>query len=236
MSLINDALRRARDAQAQAPETPATELQFRPVEPPPTARHGLGLALPLGLGGVALLALLLMWWVVQNRSATERFAAVGTSPSPLRGERAGERAGERGPSASAPVQVSNAQDSGLGSEGPRGLLSPALSSEGGEGEESSVRASQQSHEQQAVQATPEAVSPVAQVSPETNAPVVAEPPKPPALKLHAILFDSTRPSIMVNSKTLFVGDRVGELRVAAISRDRALLEGAGQTNVLILGE
>jgi hypothetical protein len=41
---------------------------------------------------------------------------------------------------------------------------------------------------------------------------------------------------MIGGKTLFVGDRLGELRVVAITQDSATLAGAGQTNVLRLPE
>jgi hypothetical protein len=74
---------------------------------------------------------------------------------------------------------------------------------------------------------------MAQQPPATNAPVAVEPAKP-ALKLQAILFNPTRPSVMISGKTLFVGDRVGEYQVSEIHRDSAKLTGSEPTNVLIL--
>jgi hypothetical protein len=62
-----------------------------------------------------------------------------------------------------------------------------------------------------------------------------EPPKPAPLRLQGIVF-STRPSAVINGKTLFVGDRVREFRVVAITRDAAVLVGGGRTNTLSLSE
>lgn len=75
MSLINDALRRAKQAQLDTPPAdPAPVAQFRPVEPSvQPARHGLGLMLPISLTLVALLALLLLWELSKR----------GSSPSPV---------------------------------------------------------------------------------------------------------------------------------------------------------
>jgi hypothetical protein len=41
---------------------------------------------------------------------------------------------------------------------------------------------------------------------------------------------------MIGGKTLFVGDKLGDLRVVAIDKESATLVGAGQTNVLSLPE
>jgi hypothetical protein len=39
---------------------------------------------------------------------------------------------------------------------------------------------------------------------------------------------------MIGGRTLFVGDKLGDLRVLAIDRESATLGGAGHTNVLTL--
>jgi len=41
---------------------------------------------------------------------------------------------------------------------------------------------------------------------------------------------------MINGKTLFVGDKLGEWHVRAIDQESVTLVGAGQTNVLSLSE
>jgi len=72
----------------------------------------------------------------------------------------------------------------------------------------------------------------------TNAPVIAPPPSPqPApLRLQAIIFNPKRPSVMISGKTLFVGDKLGDMRVVAIEKDSAILAGGGQTNVLSVAQ
>jgi hypothetical protein len=75
MSLINDALKRAKEAQQQAPPSPSSQMHFRPVEPAQHARHGLGLMLPAALAVVALLALFLVWQRAQERQLTGPQAA-----------------------------------------------------------------------------------------------------------------------------------------------------------------
>ena len=62
------------------------------------------------------------------------------------------------------------------------------------------------------------------------------PPKPAPLRLQAIIFNPKRPLAMISGKTLFIGDKLGDLRVVAISKESAILAGAGQTNVLTLSE
>jgi hypothetical protein len=41
---------------------------------------------------------------------------------------------------------------------------------------------------------------------------------------------------MINGKVLFVGEKIGEFRVTAITEESATLVGTGQTNVLSLAQ
>src|SRR6266699_1607104 len=66
MSLINDALKRARQAQQQAPPPLSPGLQFRPVEPAQQPKRGPGLILPAALAAGALLVFFLVWHWLQN--------------------------------------------------------------------------------------------------------------------------------------------------------------------------
>jgi hypothetical protein len=53
--------------------------------------------------------------------------------------------------------------------------------------------------------------------------------------LQSIFYFSQNPSAVINSKTVFVGSRVGEARVLAISKESAtIVLLSGQTNVLEL--
>jgi hypothetical protein len=77
-----------------------------------------------------------------------------------------------------------------------------------------------------------------QQSDGSSSAAIASPPpsKPPPLRLQAIVFDRRRPSVLINGKTLFVGEKLGDARVVAIDQESATLVGAGKTNVLTLGE
>ena len=72
----------------------------------------------------------------------------------------------------------------------------------------------------------------------TNAPsgsnaVPAVPPLPEP-KLQGILFIPTQPSAIVDGKTVFVGSRVGEFRVTAISKNDVTLKNGTETKILRL--
>lgn len=62
MSLINDALRRAKDAQPKAPP-PAPGPQFRPIEPAQTAKQGIGIVLPVGIILIVLIGVAVVWLI-----------------------------------------------------------------------------------------------------------------------------------------------------------------------------
>ncbi|MFO1513532.1 MAG: hypothetical protein U1F83_11550 [Verrucomicrobiota bacterium] len=93
MSLINDALKRAKKAQQENPP-PTPPLQFRPVEPGQEGRPRsplilvaavLGLTMIVGMGG------LLIWVVAQQHDASlqveaKAIAPVDPPPAPLRVE------------------------------------------------------------------------------------------------------------------------------------------------------
>jgi hypothetical protein len=63
---------------------------------------------------------------------------------------------------------------------------------------------------------------------------IPPPPPPPEPKLQGILFDPTRPCAIVDGATVFVGDRVGEFLVTAISKDKVTLKSGTETKVLSL--
>ena len=64
--------------------------------------------------------------------------------------------------------------------------------------------------------------------------VAVTPPTPPEPKLQGILFAATRPCAIVSGQTVFVGDRINEFHVVAISRDRVTLRSKTETRVLSL--
>jgi len=69
----------------------------------------------------------------------------------------------------------------------------------------------------------------------TNAPI----PKPvtfPALKLQGIVYKQDRSSALLNGRTYFVGNYVGEAKLVAISATNVVLEMQGQQRELVLDE
>jgi hypothetical protein len=74
MSLINEALKRAKEAQNTA--APAPSLEFRPVDPAAANHRNQRLMLLVTMGVVVLLAILLIWQMSQtSRSSRQASAA-----------------------------------------------------------------------------------------------------------------------------------------------------------------
>ncbi len=119
-------------------------------------------------------------------------------------------------------------------------------------------AAREIHDRREGPSKPEEVSPVPPLTvpaPAETVPVKANPPvaasvpppaateepilQPPAspfanLKLQGIFYRPNKPAVVINSKTLYPGDKVGNVKVVAITRESVLLESNGQTNVLTL--
>jgi hypothetical protein len=229
MSLINDALKRAKQANHETPAAPPPVPHFRPVEPgPPAVRYGVGMLLPISLGAVALLALMLLW-VLSNRDGSvtrtepnaQREVAARTLPSPDAARSATE-------AATAPSSIAGQTPNHSANAKSVGGATPAPTV-----------------------AAPDSTSPTPSVAPDalsTNlAPSASEsadtnnvlttalvPPTPAPLKLQGIVYNPKRPSALINGRVVFVGDRIQDLRILAIHSDAVLLAGAGRTNVLSL--
>ncbi len=78
---------------------------------------------------------------------------------------------------------------------------------------------------------------LAAVNSATSVPATAvEPAKPsfPPVRLQGIFYRPKNPSVMINSKTLLVGEKVAKVKVLAITRDSVTLEWNGETKVLTL--
>jgi len=75
--------------------------------------------------------------------------------------------------------------------------------------------------------------PVVTPVPTNSQPEVVEPPKP-EFKLQGIFFNPTRPSAVVNDRTIYTGDRISGWHVKAITLNAVTLATATETNVLSL--
>src|SRR6516162_9765661 len=82
MSLINDALKRAQEAQSQIPPAPQQGPQLRPAEPTSYAWHGVGLMLPTALALVTMLVLFLFWEMSRQRGGQPQEVHATATPSP----------------------------------------------------------------------------------------------------------------------------------------------------------
>ena len=84
--------------------------------------------------------------------------------------------------------------------------------------------------------TPVALPPVAtETTPKLPVSAIEVPPPQPAwpkLKLQGIIFVPRKPSVVINNKALFIGERVAGAQVVAITPENVTLVFAGQTNVL----
>jgi hypothetical protein len=214
MSLINEALKRAREAQQTPQPTSSALPQVRPVEPNQT-NPGMGLMPPLSLAVASMLALVVVWqWIHARRPHT--------APPPAKPIASLSKTASARPPASAPQPARAAvpvppTGKPIPVPAPRPVANkPAPSA----------------------QVTPRPVAPTTAkvVKPvPTPGPQVLEPePKPIALNLQAIVYNPKRPSAMINGRTLFLGDHVGDFRVAAISSKTVTVIRPGKTNILIL--
>jgi len=202
MSLINDALKRAKQAHAENP-TPTPDLPFRPAEPAQNRNSGVPLlpvaivAIAVGLGGgLILLALQKRDVAPQVVHATQADATATSAQAPTT------------TTATTPsAQGATPQSSAQAAEPPVATQAAGLASG------SPVDA------------------PIAAVAPE--------PPKPVVPKLQGIFYNPSRPSAVVNGKTVYVGSRAGEARdflVLEITRESVTVANGSQTNLLVLEE
>ena len=188
MSLINDALKRAKQAQQQgSPQAP--KVQFRPVEP---ARQQVKKNHTAVWIAALIIAGLIIGFVFRQLTRENKTA----SPKEVKAREivpANPIPQETAPTAQVPPAVATAS---------------APKSAG--------------HESSAQSAAP--------------VPVIQQEEPRIVPKLQAVVFDPRRPSAIISGRSVFVGDRVNDLRVVAISQESVTLAGNGQTNVLALGE
>jgi hypothetical protein len=191
---------------AQQQTTPPPIPRLQPAESSQYARHSVGLMVPAALVLIALVGLFLVWQRAEHARLVQAVAA----------SRLNVAAGDGNPEGSSPM-ATNALPAAITNVSPQPGETPAPAS--------------------APAPAPQAPGATASVGGVTNSVAAPPPPSKPAPpRLQAIFFTPPSPSVMIGGKTLLVGDRLGELRVVAITQDSATLAGAGQTNVLRLPE
>ena len=237
MSLINEALKRAKETHQQRPDGPPPGPPLRPAE------HSRGRGGNLWLGGAFVVVLVaaaaLLWqWSQEHRRLSQEIAAADATPAVS-------------PEAPKPTSAAPAQsrpepnplstkpfESQLTADQPKPALSapapPPTQPEAKPGPQvSAAPAAQPPPIAAASNAVVVEVPPIATAA--TAAPLVtADTPPKPVLRLQGILYNPPRSSAIINGKSLFLGDCIAEFRVLAIGSESVTLVGGGTTNVLSL--
>jgi hypothetical protein len=211
MSLINDALKRAKQAQPPAAPSHTTQFHFRPVDHNQTARHGFGVMMPVAFALVALLVLFLVWQLAQQNIANRQAATAQRSELIAR--------------AASPTTIAPPVPAAVPATPAPSAAEPTTPAPG-------------VNEQPTAPAPSEPATATTPAVADATPPVPEAPPVPPkpTLRLQSIVFNPARPSAMINGKILFVGDKVGDYHISAITQTSATLFNSSQTNTLELGE
>jgi cytoskeletal protein RodZ len=221
MSLINDALRRARQTQQQSP--PASRQPLVPVEPKP---RGISRMLPLAVG--VLFAAACFFFGLSLARRTPPPVAVAPLPPPKQSDKPV-------PVAPAPLPEPNVAPATKPASKPRLSVTTANPVVVAPLPPKTVASAAPTAP--AAPAAPAKVAAPAATPPAVpKPPVTPPPPPPPDPKLQGIFFDPTRSWAIVSGKTVYAGDRVGDFRVKEISKNTVTLEKADKTlKVLEMG-
>src|ERR1035441_627478 len=181
MSLVNDALRRARDAQRKASPPLSPQMQYRPVEPTQHSGHNLGLIVPAALAVVALLALLFIWQMAPGRKAIEPREVQALTPPAVQPQIAPQ------PAAPMPEVVAAAAQPSPPPPQPSAQTASATGVTNPLAESATTTPA----------SPPEAKEQKIEV---TKSVAVTPPPAPawPPLKLQAIAFNPKQPCVLIN--------------------------------------
>ena len=241
MSLINDALRRVRRKPQEPPAlTGSSETPLQPVEPAPAKRRS-PLVVLVGSALILVLAawFLWQWWssggttqVADSRSAkTNQTQGVGKSSIASNLAKPFQAVAKLD-TALKEARQTNA-DVNTNAPSPQAGATSAV-----------VRPVEQ------VTASLQAPSTDVTSMTNTNAPVADRPAEAPAndsplppvarnvtfppLKVQGIYFRLSKPSVLINNRTLFLGDEVDGVRVVGIERSSVKVRFKGATNDLFL--
>lgn len=210
MSLINEALKRAKQAQKDNPAPPLA-LQFKAADPSQQRNPGPPILLIVAVVVVLALVGAFVTITLQKRGAgpivnakqpneillqTVAPSAVAPEPVLVTGQ------SQAAPSA-VPAQPVSTANTATGSGVSAGLPSPA---------------------------------PNDSLTNIATADVDSTPGKPALPKLQGIFYRPERPSAVISGKNVFVGSRVGKFQVLAITQESVTISSATQTNVLSLAE
>ena len=213
MSLINDALKKAKLAQENAPAREAAP-QLRPSEPARPQRTGSSPAVPLLIAAGVLMGAGILWAALSgHRPIVEASGMTSTAATKTAST---EKPDAKTASHSTVTELAGAPDA-----------SPAANSKTPE----PVAATVTTPPPAVTVVAPAVVTPV----PVATA-ALPESTTPTWPKLQGIFYRPSRPVVILNGKSVEEGGRVGPFTVLAITAQNVTLTGAGQTNVLSLSE
>jgi len=241
MSLINDALKRAGQAQKQNP-------------PPPTAADGLKPADSGGGGSRGILKVIILLLVVCLLGVGGWFGWIALRPasSPGATPKAGPKptnaaltqAGTQNPKTAAGGSVSAGSNSNLvtkpsdkASTSAPPVINTTVAVEPDAGVSATTSPPSNTSAQVTTTPAPGVEPPAQPPAVVPDKPVVTEKPVAlvwPPLKLQAIFYRLNKPSTRINGKTCYVGDQVDGVRVVAIERENVRVELGGESHVLPL--
>ena len=213
MSLINDALKKARQAQRENPPTLSTQ-HFRPVESGPR-RSPLYVLLPLAVVFLSAIGGVLLWMALQKRGVFEEQTVLARQNQPT-------------PQPS--VKRSSTEQPSHTDELPNVNVAPQPAESSTVADSVGDKPASLMDETQAVSKEQVVVHPAGQ---PTSITAPAEPPLP---IVRGIFLNPSHPSAVLNNKTVYVGDRVIGFEVISITPDSVTVVRSGKTNVLTLPE
>jgi hypothetical protein len=218
MSLINDALKRASQAQKMRGTPVATGGPLQPVASDSSSRNVLKVVAPLV--AVALLAtagwFTWQWWKHRPAAGSAQTAATPVGVS--------KPAETNAASASAPTTAKLVINTNLVVRPAPGAVAKAAPTAG-----VPIPAKAATTPAPVVTAPPAPSANVAAVAPSVSLPVEF-----PTLKLQGIYYRMTKSSVLINGQHLYVGDSLGNVKIVAIDRQSVTLEYKGQKKVLAL--
>jgi len=243
MSLINDALKRAKHAQPKRPPLTTPGPALRPAEPVRRNHSGPGILIALVLVALVGVGGLIFWFAAQSGSANKSLSARATKVAPV-GERrmiVGPKSTTTPPKGEEKTDFPNQQNFSpnltIKSSPPIATVSaPKLEPLPTAGMSAPIPAPATVPNQSVTPQTASVATPTQLVATVALTTVVSnEPPPPPPLpKLQGIFYRPDRPAALLNGKTVLVGSTSGEYRVVAISQQGVTVVRAGQTNVLAM--
>jgi cytoskeletal protein RodZ len=217
MSLINDALKKAKQVQREGP-SPLGAQHFRPVESG-QRRFNLFFLMPVAVVSLSAVGGILLWVALQRHDVIQDQAVLARPNQPAVQQAKPQQSTIDPPVAARPAQAEATQNAGTAphalDKSPPSEVSVAASAP-------SVASTQPNQNDQTAIGSP------------AQPPVATEPARPALPTLRGIYYNPSNPSAVLNSKTVYVGDHVSGFLVLEITLETVTVVKTGETNVLTL--